>query len=129
MFHINNKNKNNTKLYFEIEIDGDTGVGKSAFLKRFINNVYVITLRSCQTRIQEHKQFSLNNHTVFLTVYDNASKFSIQYRVSYFCNNNTILLLIYDISNKKSFDYLVNNNEMIKKELAHCRNIDIYNRK
>ena len=111
-------------MYFEV--DGDIGVGKSAFLKRFIHNVYVITLRSSQTRIQEHKQFHINNHTVLLTVYDNASKHSIQYRVSQFCNNNKVLLLIYDISNKKSFDYLLQNNNIIKKTLAQCRNTDIY---
>ena len=111
-------------MYFEI--DGDIGVGKSAFLKKLIHNVYVITLSSSQTRIQEHKQFHINNHTVLLTVFDNASKHSIQYIVSQFCNNNKVLLLIYDISNKKSFDYLLQNNDIIKKTLAQCRNTDIY---
>ena len=100
----------NVALQCKIVLIGESGVGKTSIINRYISDTFSPVLTATPGA-------SFATKTVFLKEYNQSIKFEIwdtagqeKYRAlaKVFYKNAAVCILVYDIINKKSFDELKN---------------------
>ena len=100
----------NAALQCKIVLIGESGVGKTSIINRYISDTFSPVLTATPGA-------SFATKTVFLKEYNQSIKFEIwdtagqeKYRAlaKVFYKNAAVCILVYDITNKKSFDELKN---------------------
>ena len=105
------KNKKGEKVVknhqVKIAFIGDSGVGKTCIIKRFIENVF--TDRT-QTNVGEYTEKIVNvkNNTIKLNIWDTAGQEKFRSCGKLFYKDAYIICLVYDITCKITFENLKN---------------------
>ena len=92
------------EILFRIIIVGDSGVGKSCILKRFVANTFTEEHQVTIGVEFATKAIELNNHQVKLQIWDTAGQEGYRSITRSFYRNADGVILVYDISSKKSFE-------------------------
>ena len=101
---------NKEALQCKVVLIGESGVGKTSIISRYITNTFSPLLAATPGA-------SFTAKTVYLREYNQSIKFEIwdtagqeKYRAlaKVFYKNAAVCILVYDITNKKSFDELKN---------------------
>ncbi|MFX1450405.1 MAG: Rab family GTPase [Promethearchaeota archaeon] len=94
---------------FKVVVVGDSGVGKTTLLLRFVDNSFQESfLPTIGVNVCNKKVSLANNKKIHLNIYDIAGqeRFSLMRRVFYEDVNG--VLIMFDVTNKKSFNNLEN---------------------
>ena len=109
---------------FKVIVIGDTSVGKTAIVNRYIKEEFYDDIQSTIGADYTSKVVRLDKGSVKLNIWDISgherygSLFSVFFREAKGC------FIVYDISKKKSFENLENKFNLVK-ELAEKENVDI----
>ena len=100
------KKKNEKKVEdFKILTLGDSSVGKTSFILKFIEDKFSLNYVATIGLDYKHKKINLSSgETVGLRIFDTAGQERFKSISLNFIKNANGILLIYDISNKETFD-------------------------
>ena len=97
---------------FKFIIVGDSSVGKSCILNRFVNGEYNRDFNTTIGVDYENKMISINDTNIKLKIFDTAGAEKFDSIIKSYYRNIAGAIIVYDITNKSSFD---NINNWIKK--------------
>jgi small GTP-binding protein len=89
---------------FKLMIIGDSGVGKTSILSRYVDSTFNTTFISTIGIDFKIKTIVLDNKTIKLQVWDTAGQERFKSITSAYYRGAMGVLLVYDITNKKSYD-------------------------
>lgn len=98
------KNQEIIKTQIKIITLGNSGVGKTSFVMRYIGNIYDDYQLSTNGFEIQTKHVKRNGKIYQIDFYDTAGQETYKSIASSFIKNANGIILMYDISNKKSFD-------------------------
>jgi small GTP-binding protein len=100
---------NNSKLCKTILI-GETGVGKTSIIARYINNKYEEGIMSTHgaNYISKNVEFEEYNESINFQIWDTAGQEKYRGLTKIFYKDAKIIILVYDISSRKSFEEIKN---------------------
>ena len=101
------------ELSFKILLLGESQVGKTSFINRYINDKFDNTLLTMGID-SSLKTLKRNNKTVYLKIYDTAGQERFRSIVQNFYKGADGIILIYDVTNLASFKAIKNWVEGIK---------------
>ena len=90
----------------KIALIGNSGVGKSCIIQRYIDNTFDKCSASTLSSISVEKEIIRGKEKYTLSIWDTAGQEKYQSLGKYFYKDAYIILLIYDITNQKSLDSL-----------------------
>ena len=93
---------------FKFIIVGDSSVGKSCILNRFVNGEYNRDLNTTIGVDYENKMISINDTNIKLKIFDTAGAEKFDCIIKSYYRNIAGAIIVYDITNKSSF-YNINN--------------------
>ena len=97
---------------------GDTGVGKSAIIQRYYNDVFDENSGStCSANFYE-KEVIIRKKKIILELWDTAGQEEYKSMTQIFVKNAKIIILVYDITSSKTFQSLNYWHNFINKELG-----------
>ena len=98
--------KDKDNISCKIVLVGDTGVGKTSIIERYINNKYDENQKSTLVSSYTFKKIDIKqyNKTVSLDIWDTAGQEVYRALSKNFYLNASIGILVYDISRKTSFE-------------------------
>ena len=96
---------------------GDTGVGKSAIIKRYIDNSYDSCIASTIGSNFLEKIIKVKDQDVRVEVWDTAGQEEYRSVTKIFVKNAKIIILVYDVTNKETFNGLNYWYDFIQKEM------------
>ena len=96
---------------------GDTGVGKSSIIKRFMENSFDINVASTIGSNFLEKIVYVNGKKVKVEVWDTAGQEEFRSVTKIFVKNSKIIILVYDVTLKHSFESLNYWYDFIQREL------------
>ena len=109
---------NNDLLPIKIILLGDTGVGKSSIIKRYIEDSFEVNLSSTIGSNFLEKIEKIKGQKVRLEVWDTAGQEEFRSVTKLFVKNSKIIILVYNVTQKLSFEGLNYWYDFIQKELA-----------
>ena len=109
---------NNDLLPIKIILLGDTGVGKSSIIKRYIEDSFEENLSSTIGSNFLEKIEKIKGQKVRLEVWDTAGQEEFRSVTKLFVKNSKIIILVYNVTQKLSFEGLNYWYDFIQKELA-----------
>ena len=109
---------NNDLLPIKIILLGDTGVGKSSIIKRYIEDSFEENLSSTIGSNFLEKIEKIKGQKVRLEVWDTAGQEEFRSVTKLFVKNSKIIILVYNVTQKSSFEGLNYWYDFIQKELA-----------
>ena len=109
---------NNDLLPIKIILLGDTGVGKSSIIKRYIEDSFEENLSSTIGSNFLEKIEKIKGQKVRLEVWDSAGQEEFRSVTKLFVKNSKIIILVYNVTQKLSFEGLNYWYDFIQKELA-----------
>ena len=109
---------NNGLLPIKIILLGDTGVGKSSIIKRYIEDSFEENLSSTIGSNFLEKIEKIKGQKVRLEVWDTAGQEEFRSVTKLFVKNSKIIILVYNVTQKLSFEGLNYWYDFIQKELA-----------
>ena len=86
----------------KIALIGNSGVGKSCIIQRYIDNTFDKCSSSTLSSISVEKEIIRGKEKYTLSIWDTAGQEKYQSLGKYFYKDAYIILLIYDITNQKS---------------------------
>ena len=94
----------------KVVLIGESGVGKTSIISRYINNTFKSQLMSTPGANFVHKNVLLEeeNQSIKYEIWDTAGQEKYRSLAKVFYKNAAACVLVYDITNKKSFDELKN---------------------
>ena len=90
----------------KIALIGNSGVGKSCIIQRYIDNTFDKCSASTLSSISVEKEIIRGKEKYTLSIWDTAGQEKYQSLGKYFYEDAYIILLIYDITNQNSLDSL-----------------------
>ena len=98
--------KNQDNISCEVVVVGDTGVGKTSIIERYINNRYDENQKTTLVSSYTFKKIDIKkyNKSVSLDIWDTAGQEVYRSLSKNFYLNASIGILVYDISRKDSFE-------------------------
>ena len=93
-------------ISIKIILLGDTGVGKSAIIKRYIDNYYDDNITSNISSNFLEKIVKVKNQNVRLEVWDTAGQEEFRSVTKIFVKNAKIIILVYDVTQIRTFESL-----------------------
>ena len=89
---------------------GESGVGKSCIIYRYINNKYDENSMSTTgaNYITKHCEFEEYDKSILFQIWDTAGQEKYRGLAKIFYKDAKIIILVYDITNKKSFEEIKN---------------------
>ena len=89
---------------------GESGVGKSSIISRFINGIFEDNIPNTSgatyvSKIMEFPKFQ--NKTITFDLWDTAGQTKYRDLSKFFFIDAKVIILVYDITNKKSFDEII----------------------
>lgn len=88
---------------YKVVVVGESGVGKSSILLRYINNTFSENIKNTIGVDNFEKQMS---EKITLSIWDTAGQERFRGLSSSYYKNAKCVILVYDITNKKSFERL-----------------------
>ena len=89
---------------------GESGVGKTSIIARYINNKYEEGIMSTHgaNYISKNVEFEEYNESINFQIWDTAGQEKYRGLTKIFYKDAKIIILVYDISNRKSFEEIKN---------------------
>ena len=94
------------KNVIKVALIGNTGVGKTCIIQRFIDNSFSENPISTISANSIEKEIIREKEKYILNIWDTAGQEKYQSLGKHFYKDAYIILLIYDITNQKSLDSL-----------------------
>ena len=94
----------NSKLIYKVLLLGDSAVGKSSLLYRYIENTYVENFLPTIGIDYKFKDVEIDGKTVSAQIWDTAGQDRFRAITSSYYNGAHGLCLIYDVSDRQSFN-------------------------
>ena len=88
----------------KITLVGDTGVGKSSIIGRFLTGIFISDINSTAGANYSQKYYEKNGKKICLNFWDTAGQEKFRALGKHFYKNSFIILMVYDISDRKSFE-------------------------
>ena len=97
-------------LQCKVVLIGESGVGKTSIINRYISNTFSSILTSTPGASFTTKTVFLNdfNQSIKFEIWDTAGQEKYRALAKVFYKNAAVCILVYDITRKKSFDELKN---------------------
>ena len=102
------ENHNNFDLSFKLIVIGDSGVGKTCIIRRFVSNEFSDETLSTDGVNYSKKEISFEDKTVQLDLWDTAGQEQYRSLTKIFYKDAAAAILVYDITRKDSFLELKN---------------------
>ena len=90
----------------KVTLLGNSGVGKSCIIYRFINNDFKEDIMTTRGADYSQKSITIKNQTINLDLWDTAGQENYRSLGRHFYKDSLIVILVYDITNKESFEDL-----------------------
>ena len=92
----------------KVVLVGDTGVGKTCIIQRYVNNEFSEITESTITSTYAHREIELKNYNqkIAFDIWDTAGQELYRALAKNFYLNATIGILVYDIRRRESFESL-----------------------
>ena len=103
----NSKSKENLPTY-KIIVVGETNVGKTCIIKRYIHNKYTDYNRNTIMKEKFTKIISVNKKKIQLEIWDTVGSEKYRSVTKMFYRNASVVILVYDITNEQTFNELKN---------------------
>lgn len=87
---------------------GESGVGKSCIILRYINDIFSFNHVSTILSTYSSKTIKINNTEITFDIWDTAGQEKFRSLARVFYNNASVCIMVYDMTNKKSFEELKN---------------------
>ena len=89
---------------------GESGVGKTSIIARYINNKYEEGIMSTHgaNYISKNVEFEEYNESINFQIWDTAGQEKYRGLTKIFYKDAKIIILVYDISSRKSFEEIKN---------------------
>ena len=97
-------NENNFDIIFKIILIGDSSVGKTNILSRYLNNTFDEEIKPTVGVEFNSKSFKIEDNIVKAQIWDTAGQERYRSITSSYYKGAKGCLLVYDISKKKSFE-------------------------
>ena len=97
-------NENNFDMIFKIILIGDSSVGKTNILSRYLNNTFDEEIKPTVGVEFNSKSFKIEDNIVKAQIWDTAGQERYRSITSSYYKGAKGCLLVYDISKKKSFE-------------------------
>eukprot|EP01060_Flectonema_neradi_P032502 TRINITY_DN517_c2_g1_i1.p1 TRINITY_DN517_c2_g1~~TRINITY_DN517_c2_g1_i1.p1 ORF type:complete len:214 (+),score=32.72 TRINITY_DN517_c2_g1_i1:53-694(+) len=94
-------------LSFKIQLIGDSGVGKSSLLVRFVEGEFLADIAPTIGVDFRVKYVEMNNKTIKLMIWDTAGQERFRTLTSAYYRGAHGIILVYDITDRNSFDHLM----------------------
>ena len=94
----------------KVVILGESGVGKTSIISRFINDTFEeeLVTTTGASYVSKSMKFSDNNQILNFEIWDTAGQEKYRSLTQIFYKDASIAILVYDITNKDSFDEIQN---------------------
>ena len=94
----------------KVVILGESGVGKTSVISRFINDTFdeELVTTTGASYVSKSMKFSDKNQVLNFEIWDTAGQEKYRSLTQIFYKDASIAILVYDITNKDSFDELQN---------------------
>ena len=101
-----NVKKNNIKKQLKVILLGESGVGKTNIISRYVNDLFLAKSLSTIGSTYIEKELKRNNITYKLHIWDTSGQERYHSITKLFLQNSDIVLLAYSIDNNQSFTNL-----------------------
>ena len=101
-------NEDNNIPDCKVTLIGDSGVGKSSLISRYISGIFVDQMESSSSASYSQKEYEVNGKKVRLNIWDTAGQEKFLSLTRNFYKDAVIIILVYDITNRQSFEDLKN---------------------
>ena len=91
---------------YKLVFIGDSNVGKSCILNRFLEKEFKEEYQYTVGYVFQEKKVKINNQDIKLLLYDTAGKEKFRHLIPIYARDANIILLVYDICSKDSFIHL-----------------------
>ena len=91
------------KTQIKVVLLGESGVGKTCLLERYIYNKFKEYSIPTVSAIFLSKTINYNKKDYIFNIWDTSGKESLRSLTKIFLNDSNIIILVYDITNKMSF--------------------------
>ena len=98
------KNEEDNIPYLKITLIGDSGVGKSCIIKRYLSNEFNPGLVSTRGANYSNKVIHRNGKELRLDLWDTAGQEQYRSLGIHFYKQSYVIVLVYDITVRESFD-------------------------
>ena len=106
MSSISHRNSNNYQYIFKLILIGNSGVGKSCILQRYMKHTFEEQYK-CTIGVDFlMKTVIINNETVKLQLWDTAGQEKYKSMVSSYYRGTNVALIVFDLTSHESFDAL-----------------------
>ena len=95
-------------LSIKTTLIGDSGVGKTCIIQRYMNNEFSDNIPSTNGVGYSKKDILIDDKKIQLDIWDTAGQEEYRSLGKHFYKDSYIVLLVYNITNKESFDNLKN---------------------
>ena len=102
------KNEEDSVPYLKVTLIGDSGVGKSCIIKRYINDEFVSGLVSTRGANYSTKVVHRNGKALRLDLWDTAGQEQYRSLGRHFYKDSYVIILVYDITVRETFDNMKN---------------------
>ena len=99
--------KNNIDFEFKIVLSGNSGVGKTNLIQRYIKNKFNEELNSTVGIDFEQKTIKLNDKNIKVKLWDTAGQERMKSVASLFYKNSEGAVFVYDITDRNSFKKII----------------------
>ena len=107
-------NEGNKERDVKIILLGDSGVGKTSIIKRFINNTFNQDEKSSIGSKSNDKKVIINNITYKVVIWDTSGQEVYHSLTNLFIKGSNIVILVYSIESYESFENLKYWHECLK---------------
>ena len=91
-------------LYCKITLVGDSGVGKSSIIGRFVSGIFIQDINSTSGLNYSQKYYEKNLEKICLNLWDTAGQEKFRSLGKNFYKDSYIIIMVYDICDRKSFE-------------------------
>ena len=100
----------NTSFTFKLLTIGESGVGKTSIIQRYINNTFTpgIPTTGGANFTTKTMKFEEENQKIKFEIWDTAGQEKFRSLAKVFYKNAAVCILVYDITRKESFEELEN---------------------
>ena len=88
----------------KITLVGDSGVGKSSIIGRFVTGIFISEINSTSALNYSQKYYEKNGEKICLNIWDTAGQEKFRSLGKNFYKDSYIILMVYDICDRKSFE-------------------------
>ena len=107
---------NDNKIRYKLVLFGDTAVGKSCLVTRFVNEKFYEFQEPTIGAAFSSKGIILNDNNIVFEIWDTAGQERYRSLAPMYYRSATVAVIVYDITNRDSFNNISKYIESVKKE-------------